>query len=62
MTSDNLKPCPFCGSLPVLNHCGFSDFWVECYICETWTGNFETEIEAINAWEKGIFKEEEDKQ
>lgn len=52
--SDKLKPCPFCGKL----HHEVSDYKpvyrVECTFCGARTGNYNSEQEAIKAWNRRI--------
>lgn len=52
--SDELKPCPFCGKL----HHEVSDYKpvyrVECTFCGARTGNYNSEQEAIKAWNERV--------
>lgn len=49
-----LKPCPFCGNvhLSVLDY--ESRHRVECPFCGTRTGNYNSEADAIDAWNKRV--------
>lgn len=49
--TDQLKPCPFCGSEKVeLESEGDGNNWVECQFCATCGPMQETEADAIAAW------------
>lgn len=49
--TDTLKPCPFCGGKPELGSYGKSRNWiVVCSKCEVETKIYETEHEAVKAW------------
>ena len=52
--NDELKPCPFCGSvnLSVLDY--ESRHRVECPFCGTRTGNYNSEQDAIEAWNRRV--------
>lgn len=49
-----LKPCPFCGSkdLELLGH--FSIRWVACNSCYAESGSYDTDEEAIEAWNRRV--------
>lgn len=49
-----LKPCPFCGNvhLSVLDY--ESRHRVECPFCGTRTGNYNSEQDAIDAWNRRV--------
>ena len=49
MMSDELKPCPFCGSKSI-NINGNQKRYVSCYVCGARTKNGNTTKEAINRW------------
>lgn len=52
--SDKLKPCPFCGSV----HFSVLDFEsryrVECNFCKARTGIWNSEQDAIDAWNRRV--------
>lgn len=51
----NLKTCPFCGSRAYLYKCEADieePYTVMCEGCEVVTANYETEDEAIEAWNR----------
>lgn len=51
MTKTELKPCPFCGGKPDLGSYSSSENWiVVCSKCEAETQIYETEREAVKAW------------
>lgn len=57
--SEELKPCPFCGSDNVLPSCWGEDessedakWAVECLDCEAQTGVRDSEAEAREAWQQ----------
>ena len=54
--SDDLKPCPFCGTMPVI-HCvdaTYDTWYIECVYggcsCKPETWYYDTKEEAIEAW------------
>lgn len=47
-----LKPCPFCGSTDIFVYHSYVDYSVRCRNCLVRRGEFETEEEAIAAWNK----------
>ena len=51
--NEKLKPCPFCGGEALLiepeNNCG-RGYSVDCYNGDVWTKSYDTEQEAVNAW------------
>ena len=49
-----LKPCPFCGSFAVttMDECNSWRWEVYCARCNAAIGFFETEEEAIEAWNR----------
>jgi Lar family restriction alleviation protein len=50
-TTDQLKPCPFCGGNPTVDAQFGREWWVECDDCAATTGGMEaTKAEAIAAW------------
>ena len=50
MTStDELKPCPFCGGKAFPN-IDLRKHWIECRECCAESGCYRTEAEAIDAW------------
>lgn len=61
--SDGLRPCPFCGATDEVMT--VADFWagaipaesevanqVGCAVCDIWTPPYDTEAEAIEAWNR----------
>lgn len=51
MTETELKPCPFCGGKPNLRSYSKSRNWIVfCSKCETETQVYESEQEAVKAW------------
>lgn len=63
MTATELLPCPFCGATDEVMTT--ADFWagaipteaevanqVGCTVCDIWTPAFDTEEEAIAAWNR----------
>ena len=59
MTDEKLTPCPFCGCVTQkvigtrINHPDMEWYWkIECKDCHANVGGFETEIQAINAWNR----------
>ncbi len=58
--SDELKSCPFCGSKGIITHYEFDGYLPNCTKCdgmvEKW---FDTEKEAVNAWNCRANEEEE---
>lgn len=52
--NDELKPCPFCGSvhLSVLDY--ESRYRVECNFCKARTGIWDSKAEAIEEWNRRI--------
>jgi Lar family restriction alleviation protein len=52
-TTDQLKPCPFCGGNPTVDAQFGREWWVECDDCAATTGGMEaTKAEAIAAWNR----------
>jgi Lar family restriction alleviation protein len=49
-----LKPCPFCGEEISLEILGEMSNKVECGTCESSTGIFLQESEAIEAWNRRV--------
>ena len=54
-----LKPCPFCGENPVINHisdslfdCGIFAYWVVCPKCGIRTQKNRNLEEVIEAWNR----------
>ncbi len=56
MDEIKLKPCPFCGEVPIpIGHgmsSGDSIFWVRCYGCGASTTLFNSEEAAKKAWNR----------
>lgn len=62
MEEIELKPCPFCGATaegePLMNRVGIYQseltkcFHVSCYKCGTTSNWYNTEKQAINAWNR----------
>ena len=55
MTTENLKPCPFCGEHegpdgPQIVHS--DEVFVECESCHVFTGICENESEAVYRWNR----------
>jgi Lar family restriction alleviation protein len=52
--SEELKPCPFCGSDAVMGKIGGFDqfYYVDCTDCETGTGGVDSETEAADQWNR----------
>lgn len=50
--NEKLKPCPFCGGEAEITKTYAFDyyFYVGCQRCRVETGYYDTEEEAINAW------------
>lgn len=46
-----LKPCPFCGGNAYI---GNGRTWVRCVECGAETGCYDTEEEAIEAWNRRV--------
>ena len=51
--SDELKPCPFCGSKSI-NIKGNKKRYAICYICAARTKNGDTTKEAIKRWNERV--------
>lgn len=56
---EKLKPCPFCGAIPILIHGvnnweGLMCYWVLCSHCSGHTGGFSEEKDAVKAWNKRV--------
>ena len=50
---DDLKPCPFCGSIDVEEkQYGDNEFWVSCADCGARISEYEDYDEAIEAWNR----------
>ena len=51
-----LKPCPFCGSKPVLTGFQAPEFWVSCpqIGCKASTEAFGTKDKAVASWNRRI--------
>lgn len=49
-----LKPCPFCGGEAMTNKLYENEWYVYCPKCER---NYDTEQEAIEAWNKRVVEE-----
>jgi len=54
-----LKPCPFCGEMPIINHisdslfdCGIFTYWVVCPRCGIRTQRNRDKTEIIKAWNR----------
>lgn len=53
MSNDiKLKPCPFCGQIPVLRGEAVEPISVYCYHCDYDVGYFDNVEEAAEAWNK----------
>ena len=52
-----LKPCPFCGSELILIERTYGGTWVCCEGCYTETKLYNTEEEAIEAWNRRVTDE-----
>lgn len=51
--SEELKPCPFCGSKDILES-GYQVNWITCLNCECDGPLEKTKQEAIKAWNKRV--------
>lgn len=51
-TDTTLKPCPFCGSEPVMRRGGRYGFWALCQHCGAALRMSDTEEDAANAWNR----------
>lgn len=58
--TDTLKPCPFCGGVAKIGK-GEIEFWAYCPHCGAQTELYETEQEAIKAWNSRPIEDELDK-
>ncbi len=56
ISRQKLKPCPFCGGEPKIHRIDRSTefFRIVCFNCFSDTGNYYTEKEAIEAWNKRV--------
>ena len=61
MTELKLKPCPFCGELPIINHikesgalfdCGLFEYWVVCPRCGIRTQRNIKQSIVITTWNR----------
>ena len=58
---DKLKPCPFCGGTANIAK-GRIEFWDYCPHCGARTEFYETEREAVDAWNARPIEDEKDKE
>lgn len=54
MSEEKLKSCPFCGGEARTIPYSFEDFAVRCKECGCGTGIYDTEEEAIEAWNRRV--------
>jgi Lar family restriction alleviation protein len=52
MSTEELKPCPFCGSHAQTDFIEGESYIIECYACDARTGCQDSAEDAINAWNR----------
>lgn len=62
MMSNELKPCPFCGGRAYLSERMNGGYYVECESiggCLAESGNYDTEEQAVEAWNRRVVDTDE---
>lgn len=57
--TDDLKPCPFCGSTSIRIECFQNknwekDFWITCENCDATSGVRDNETSVIELWNRRV--------
>lgn len=52
MENKKIKDCPFCGGTSGMWWTFYRKYFIKCWICKAQTKEFNSEAEAIDAWNR----------